>query len=179
MTFHGSPLGITDSARKSLTLYVLSFQRKQRHKFIFYVMPPHWHDTCSWNSSSCNTRTYLVYIVNIMGSDVLATQGVRASATTIFTMLTELIQSPHFKASGAASISDISYCMMSQRLAPAPLGVECSYCFTNWQTTRTNCLLPHWGRVAHIGEGNLTIVRPDNGLSPDRHQAIIWTNARI
>ena len=40
-----------------------------------------------WNTSSSKTRTYLFYIVNIMGADVLPTQGVRASATMIFTML--------------------------------------------------------------------------------------------
>ena len=39
--------------------------------------------------------------------------------------------------------------------------------------------LTHWGRVTHICVGNLTIIGPDNGLSPGRRQAIIWTNARI
>ena len=39
--------------------------------------------------------------------------------------------------------------------------------------------LPHWGRVTHICVGNLTIIGPDNGLSPGRRQAIIWTNAGI
>ena len=40
-------------------------------------------------------------------------------------------------------------------------------------------LLTHWGRVTHICVGNLTIIAPDNGLSPGRRQAIIWTNAGI
>ena len=35
----------------------------------------------------------------------------------------------------------------------------------------------HWGRVTHICVGKLTIIGSDNGLSPDRRQAIIWTNA--
>ena len=39
--------------------------------------------------------------------------------------------------------------------------------------------LTHWGRVTHICVGNLTIIGSDNGLSPGRHQAIIWTNAGI
>ena len=39
--------------------------------------------------------------------------------------------------------------------------------------------LTHWGRVTHICIGNLTIIGPDNGLSPGRRQAIIWTNAGI
>ena len=40
-------------------------------------------------------------------------------------------------------------------------------------------LLTHWGRVTHICVGNLTIIGPDNGLSPGRHQAIICTDAGI
>ena len=39
--------------------------------------------------------------------------------------------------------------------------------------------LTHWGRVTHICVVKLTIIGSDNGLSPGRHQAIIWTNARI
>ena len=40
-------------------------------------------------------------------------------------------------------------------------------------------LLTHWGRVTHICVSHLTIIGPDNGLSPGRRQAIIWTNAGI
>ena len=39
--------------------------------------------------------------------------------------------------------------------------------------------LTHWGRVTHICVGKLTIIGSDNGLSPERRQAIIWTNAGI
>ena len=37
----------------------------------------------------------------------------------------------------------------------------------------------HWGRVMHICVRKLTIIGSDNGLSPGRRQAIIWTNAVI
>ena len=37
--------------------------------------------------------------------------------------------------------------------------------------------LAHSGRVTRICVGNLIILGTDNGLSPDRRQAIIWTNA--
>ena len=40
-------------------------------------------------------------------------------------------------------------------------------------------VLTHWGRVTHICVDNLTIIGSDNGLSPGRRQAIIWTNAGI
>ena len=39
--------------------------------------------------------------------------------------------------------------------------------------------LTHWGRVTHICVSSLTIIGSDNGLSPGRRQAIIWTNAGI
>ena len=39
--------------------------------------------------------------------------------------------------------------------------------------------LTHWGRVTHMCVGNLTIIGADNGLSPGRRQAIIWTNTEI
>ena len=37
--------------------------------------------------------------------------------------------------------------------------------------------ITHWGRVTHLCVGKLIIIGSDNGLSPDRRQAIIWTNA--
>ena len=40
-------------------------------------------------------------------------------------------------------------------------------------------VLTHWGRVTHICVSKLIIIGSDNGLSPGRRQAIIWTNAGI
>ena len=37
--------------------------------------------------------------------------------------------------------------------------------------------LTRWGQVMHTCVSKLTIIDSDNGLSPGRHQAIIWTNA--
>ena len=39
--------------------------------------------------------------------------------------------------------------------------------------------LTHWGPVTHICVSKQTIIGSDNGLSPGRHQAIIWTNDGI
>ena len=39
--------------------------------------------------------------------------------------------------------------------------------------------LSHWGRVTHICVSKLTIIGSDNGLSPGRRQAIIWTNGGV
>ena len=41
------------------------------------------------------------------------------------------------------------------------------------------CYLTHWGLVTHICVGKLIIIGSDNGLSPGRRQAIIWTSAAI
>ena len=59
--------------------------------------------------------------------------------------------------------------------------VRCSY------TAIDNChqlnlytyCLTHWGPVMLICVGNLAIIGSDNGLSPARRQAIIWTKAVI
>ena len=39
--------------------------------------------------------------------------------------------------------------------------------------------LTHWGRVTLICVNKLTTIGSDNGLSPTRRQAIIWSNAGI
>ena len=45
---------------------------------------------------------------------------------------------------------------------------------------QTNCSdSAHWRRVMHICVSRLDIIGSDKGLSPGRHQAIIWTNAGI
>ena len=56
---------------------------------------------------------------------------------------------------------------MSQCMVPLVHNV-----LTHWGLT-------HWGWVTHICVNNLTNIGSDNGLSPGRRQAIIWTNAGI
>ena len=46
-------------------------------------------------------------------------------------------------------------------------------------TRAPETLLTHWDRVTHICVSKTTIIGPDNGLLPGRHQAIIWTKAKI
>ena len=66
------------------------------------------------------------------------------------------------------------------------------YCFPEWRTlllslfiqwsdwlTSSLVHLTHWGRVTHICVSTQTIIGSDNGLSPGRRQAIIWTSAGI
>ena len=45
--------------------------------------------------------------------------------------------------------------------------------------TKTHVTYAYWGRVTHICVSELTIIASDNGLSPGRRQAIIWTNTGI
>ena len=49
------------------------------HAIFFWTYKYVWHDTGSVNPSSFRTKTRLFYIVSIMGADVQATQGARAS----------------------------------------------------------------------------------------------------
>ena len=57
------------------------------------------------------------------------------------------------------------------------------HCISNADTAVThrapNFVLTHWGQVTHICVSRLTMTGSDNGLSPGRHQTIIWTNAGI
>ena len=53
---------------------------------------------------------------------------------------------------------------------------SCDNCLGALCTINVN-MLTQWGRVTHICISKLTIIGSDNGLSPGRHQAIIWTNA--
>ena len=52
-------------------------------------------------------------------------------------------------------------------------------CWWQLQHSGATASLTHWGRVTHICVSKLTIIDSDNGLSPGRRQAIIWTNAGI
>ena len=76
---------------------------------------------------------------------------------------------------------DMFFCKLHRMLINS-----CSLIATFWVASldyHTNAthlwLLTHWGRVTHICVGKLTIIGSDNGLSPGRRQAIIWTNAGI
>ena len=51
--------------------------------------------------------------------------------------------------------------------------------FTSHMIRQSSFTLTHWGRVTHICVNKLTIIGSDNGLSPNRRQAIIWTNAGL
>ena len=51
-------------------------------------------------------------------------------------------------------------------------------CIEAW-TKLPRFALTHWGRVTHICISKQTIFGSDNGLSPCRRQAIIWTNTGI
>ena len=72
----------------------------------------------------------------------------------------------------------LSLCLAQQTIRELTAVIQSvtTACHVNkaWTTTST-----HWGRVTHICASKLTIIGSDNGLSPSRHQAIIWTNAGI
>ena len=59
------------------------------------------------------------------------------------------------------------------------MGIYSWYWFENEWIKIIYTPLTHWGRATHICVGKLTIIGSDNGLSPGRRKAIIWTNAGI
>ena len=65
---------------------------------------------------------------------------------------------------------------------PGPIWKKIQVIFVSrikYTTYIDGLLLTHWGRVTHICVSELTVIGSDNGLSPGRRQAIIWTNAGI
>ena len=60
-----------------------------------------------------------------------------------------------------------------------PCGCDNCELGTSRELPQYRTSLTHWGRVTHICVGKLIILGSDNGLSPDRRQAIIWTNAGL
>ena len=56
---------------------------------------------------------------------------------------------------------------------------SCAFATSEFYLEHSAFALTHWGRVTHICVSKLTIIGSDNGLSPGRRQAIIWTNAAI
>ena len=55
----------------------------------------------------------------------------------------------------------------------------CHSCLQSILLYRMYCSLTHWGRVMHICVSKISIIGSDNGLSPGRSQAIMWTSGGI
>ena len=53
------------------------------------------------------------------------------------------------------------------------------YSFDGFQHICCFLLLTHWGRMTHKCASKIFIIGSDNGFSPSRRQAIIWTNVWI
>ena len=94
-------------------------------------------------------------------------------------------QAPSHYLSWAKVDPDLCHHMASLGLSLWPR--DAMWCQISWPTLVQVmvCLVPrlkqltHWGPVMHICIGNLIIIGSDNGLSPSRRQAIIWTNVGI
>ena len=67
------------------------------------------------------------------------------------------------------------YCWIANRFA----SIKCCHLYRVKIVHLRSYGLTQWGRATHICVGKLTIIGSDNGLSPGRRQAIIWTNAGI
>ena len=59
------------------------------------------------------------------------------------------------------------------------IGLKLWGSFSEYTYKNIHIFFPHRSRVTHIAVSKLTLIGSDNGLSPGRRQAIIWTNAGI
>ena len=84
---------------------------------------------------------------------------------------------------GASYIRDLTVCIYKLALSGCEISSNehssvYNYIHADDNKARLPCL-SHWGRVTHICVSKLTSIGSDNGLSPCRRQAIMWTNAGI
>ena len=77
------------------------------------------------------------------------------------------------------SIVDISRHICEPMRIERNLGDRYIWIPTQKFNIQCSAILTHWGRVTHICVSEIIITGSDNGLSPGRRQAIIWTNAGI
>ena len=66
-----------------------------------------------------------------------------------------------------------------QRFSFMKMHLKMFACKTPWPFCSCFTVVTHWGWVMHICISKLTTIGSDNGLLPDWHQAIIWTNTGI
>ena len=124
------------------------------------LCPIHWIQVlsqewrCSWSSADRQCANYIWVINNFIAWGVAYKKGL---------MVGEINQ---YQTTTKHNRAWIMYII---------LGMYCLHVYVPWN----NLVLTHWGRVTHICVGKLTITGWDNGLSPERRQAIISTNAGI
>ena len=79
----------------------------------------------------------------------------------------------------------IDFCLKKLNVLSQHIGKKTNeYLNSSEQITRNRnvdqlSMLTHWGRVTHICVSKQSLIGSDNGLSPDRRQAIICTNVGL
>ena len=107
----------------------------------------------------CNTFIHIIFIFIILGYGVAFYQW--KPGVVIMLTLSSQVASQVLTMKTCVAISDYK------------VGIMTTLVFFS----AIVCVIStHWGRVTHICVGKLTIIDSDNGLSPGRRQAIIWTN---
>ena len=131
------------------------------------LAPSHQNVSCIL----CADHEFSTYIISHHPKSDLLKKHLEKTRIHLFPGISIWIFSQIAKILGATSIRYRSDTSMSDRyLIDTDLRI-----FAVW----ADILLTHWGRVTHICARKLTNIGSDNGLSPGRRQAIIWTNAGI
>ena len=98
--------------------------------------------------------------------------------SNLFSSLVKIVFFLHWSLSIMWTIDGLVYWRINASLGQDELK-HSSICSRERHQSDTTWVLTHWGRMTHIYVGKLTIIGSDNGLSPGRRQAIIWTKAGI
>ena len=182
------------------------FLRRHDPSFAILIIFPHWHGAGGWNPSSRKIRTMghlsktssLIYdltfwwvISHKFNIDVTVCMGYPHAE---WFHGSDISWTPHDQYHGCWWPGD----SRSQGISSHGMELVIADCFSlstrgiqtfawghgnlgrAWLHARVrSAVLTHWGRVTHICVSKLSTIGSDNGLSPERHQAIIWNNAGI
>ena len=132
----------------------------------------HWH-IGSASTIAIFQFTFMHYDCFVFRNNEL---GSSRSTCALGRRFTCLLNSKLYKAVLTALISMMV--LLVKRLNQYSLGLYGYQTLSSILCVSVN-VLAHWGRVTHICVSKIIIMGSDNGLSPGRRQAIIWTNAGI
>ena len=174
---HGISLEVCTRFTRCHGLYCLSTE-------LFHTVGHPWRKCTNKSHVSAKPIIYDNTMHNEMGACIMVYIGshslvswrnIRGNSSNVWTILLALMQRLFLHQIQVLVSAQFIDCD-KKKLTPAVLNLFSAI----WKYISISYnFLSHWGRMTHICVSKLAIIGSDNGLSPGRHQAIIWTNARI
>ena len=142
------------------------------HPLTHQSPPPTYQPTCSSINPPTHQSTNASIISFIHTQPSTHPLVIPSTHLSIYPLLNQCTNQPTHH-------STHSYITPTLPPSPHPLTPHPTHSAINLPTHQFTRLstgpLTHWGRVTQICVNKLTIIGSDNGLSPGRHQHIIWT----